>query len=155
MQNGKYKALTVANHIIAFYAKQQCPITNLRLQKLLYFAWVNHFIRQSSFLFDDEICAWQLGPVVPVVYDEFCIFSSNPIYPKNSIEEPLLVGKDKEVLESLLQSGEKYSTSDLVAFTHEHNTPWDITFQNGYGNRSIIPFRIIIKSIQDGVTHAW
>ena len=46
-------------------------MTNLRLQKLLYFAQGWHLARYGKPLFDDDIEAWQYGPVVPSVYNAY------------------------------------------------------------------------------------
>ena len=43
-------------------------MTNLRLQKLLYFAQGWHLARFGRPLFDASIEAWPYGPVVPEVY---------------------------------------------------------------------------------------
>jgi len=47
-------------------------ITNLKLQKLLYFAQ-GHYTQEhnGSFLFEDDFEAWAHGPVVPNVYGNY------------------------------------------------------------------------------------
>ena len=44
-------------------------LTNLKLQKLLYFAQVEYLKEHDEKLFNEEIQAWQYGPVVKEVYD--------------------------------------------------------------------------------------
>ena len=46
-------------------------MTNLRLQKLLYFAQGWYLARYGKPLFSDEIEAWTYGPVVPEVYQTY------------------------------------------------------------------------------------
>lgn len=44
-------------------------LTNLKLQKILYFTQAEYFKKNKKALFNDEIEAWQYGPVVKSVYD--------------------------------------------------------------------------------------
>ena len=46
-------------------------ISNLKLQKLLYYAQGSFLAVTDSPLFDDPIVAWQHGPVVESVYHEY------------------------------------------------------------------------------------
>lgn len=43
-------------------------LTNLKLQKLLYYAQGWHLAHNNRLLFSDEIEAWVHGPVVPTIY---------------------------------------------------------------------------------------
>ena len=62
------KAEDQAAFLIVYSAKQSCPISNLKLQKLLYFAQCYALISENRKLFDEPIEAWAFGPVVPDVY---------------------------------------------------------------------------------------
>lgn len=68
----KYVALAVAKYILSLQ-----PMTNLRLQKTLYFIQVAFLLTRERGIFDDEIEAWQYGPVVPSVYNEYKYSSRN------------------------------------------------------------------------------
>jgi uncharacterized phage-associated protein len=46
-------------------------IPHLKLQKLIYFAQAAHLAINDEELFDEQIEAWPLGPVVRSVYDVF------------------------------------------------------------------------------------
>lgn len=79
--SAKDLAIYIANR---FYNRFHCNISNLKLQKSLYFlfAYWSGFVRQGEGkqteikevlqrdLFDDKIEAWPYGPVVRSVYDE-------------------------------------------------------------------------------------
>lgn len=60
-----YDAAEVAKFIITECFKSNIAISNLKLQKMLYFLWVDFFKKTGRRLFMDDFCAWQLGPVVP------------------------------------------------------------------------------------------
>jgi uncharacterized phage-associated protein len=78
--NEDLKAFASANYILTkLQEKGIVDITNLKLQKLLYFAFGIHLVLYDNNLFDANIQAWRLGPVVPSVYREFKNFGSSPI----------------------------------------------------------------------------
>lgn len=67
-------ALTVAKYIVNRCVKSGTPISNLQLQKILYFVQMAFLKKLDNPCFSDDIEAWQFGPVVPVVYYHFCGF---------------------------------------------------------------------------------
>lgn len=73
-----YRALDLANYIVDKCIKDGTPITNLQLQRILYFVQKD-FLKRGSQAFSDYIEAWWFGPVVPTVYFCFCGFDAMPI----------------------------------------------------------------------------
>ena len=63
-------AQTVANHFVELL-HDQGGISNLKLQKLLYYAQAWHLALYGEPLFRDRIEAWVHGPVVPPVFGAF------------------------------------------------------------------------------------
>jgi uncharacterized phage-associated protein len=55
------------------------PITQLVLQKLLYYAQGFHLALQGEPLFEDAIVAWKHGPVVPGIYQTYRRWRKHPI----------------------------------------------------------------------------
>lgn len=137
-----YSAQDVANYTVSYCTKQNSPISNLKLQKLLYFMWVDYYKKSGQSLFLDDICAWKLGPVVPSVYYEFCSYAGMPISLtlENSID-----GSDILVLNEIIDQYLPKAASTLVDRTHKKGTPWDVIYQDGFGNREVIPFGLIKK----------
>lgn len=133
-------ALEVARYVISRANEQGCPVSNLKLQKILYFLWIEFFSSTETHLYNDDICAWPLGPVIPDVYYEFCSYGGNPItksYPNtlpDAVSEKL-----NGVIDKLLAK----SASSLVNETHQRGSPWDTVFKGGTGNRRPIPFDLI------------
>ncbi|HUZ03805.1 MAG TPA: type II toxin-antitoxin system antitoxin SocA domain-containing protein, partial [Acidobacteriaceae bacterium] len=58
-------ASDIAKYFIASFQKKNKAISNLKLQKLLYYAQAWHLALYGSPLFSDSIEAWVHGPVVP------------------------------------------------------------------------------------------
>lgn len=67
-----YKALTIAKWFIAWAEGiEEAHISNLKLQKLLYYAQGQHLARYGKPLFAEPVEAWSHGPVVAIVYHEY------------------------------------------------------------------------------------
>lgn len=75
-----FNVFACANYILdSLQPRGIDDLTNLKLQRLLYFAYGIHISLYNERLFDEPIQAWRLGPVVPSVYREFKAFGSSPI----------------------------------------------------------------------------
>lgn len=77
-----YSAMTVAKWFIEWAEtepEEEGTISNLKLQKLLYYAQGHYLASGGEPLFDDRIEAWSHGPVVPSVYRRFRDFGAGDI----------------------------------------------------------------------------
>lgn len=137
-------ATDVARFLVQHYIDTKKSITNMKLQKLLYYAWIDYFIEHDGkFLFNDEIYAWKLGPVVPDVYREYRIFAAMPISFTKKPDE-VIDGDLKEFLCKFADRNKDVSAKELVSRSHAPGKPWEKEYKNGCGNTSI-PFNSIIK----------
>ena len=77
------KALTVANYLLAQIPKEDYEngegISNLKLQKLLFYIQKTYYSVHKKPLFEDKIEAWQHGPVINDVYHHFKKYNSSLI----------------------------------------------------------------------------
>jgi uncharacterized phage-associated protein len=98
------------------------PITNLKLQKLLYYAqgWILALADRP--LFDDRIEAWPHGPVVPPVYGEFKKWQWNPIAENPGVPE-LLAPNIIAHLDEIMQVYGVLTAFHLERLTHKEE-PW-------------------------------
>lgn len=137
------RAIDVANYTVTYCNNAGKPISNLKLQKMLYFMWIDYFKESGKELFDDEMCAWQFGPVVPEVYYAFCAFAGLPISinPVYDLDENCVT-----VLDKLINRYIDVPTSNLVNKSHVDGGAWKTVYKNGEGNRSPIPFDLIKKT---------
>ena len=61
----------VANFFISIgMMENEDYMTNLKLQKLVYFAQALSLVKNKKALFEDEFEAWDLGPVIPSLYQK-------------------------------------------------------------------------------------
>jgi uncharacterized phage-associated protein len=74
-----YTALQIANAFLDRAKKDGKPLTNMKLQKLLYFAQGHSYGLRDKRLIEDDCQAWQYGPVYPSVYRAFSCFGAGPI----------------------------------------------------------------------------
>lgn len=73
----------LANHIIAVAHDNELPITNLQLQKILYFTLRNsrRYLDEDTLkeTYNEPFLVWRYGPVVESQYNRFYSYGSSPI----------------------------------------------------------------------------
>jgi len=96
-------------------------MSNLKLQKLLYYVQGFHLTQAGGIAFNDQIKAWSHGPVVPVVYHRFKKFSWHDIF--EIPEAPKLPPKTQAIVDSVLKKYGSFSGVELEDMTHAE-APW-------------------------------
>jgi uncharacterized phage-associated protein len=69
----------LARYIVRFYQEAGDPVTNLKLQKLLYYVQGWHLALKGEPAFPERLEAWIHGPVQPSVYQQYKQYRWNPI----------------------------------------------------------------------------
>ena len=115
--------MTTSAHTIAKFIIQssQTPISNLKLQKLLYYVQGWHLGIYGEPVFAEQIQAWIHGPVVPAVFQSYRHFKWTPI----SIE-PGLVKVDKHTsghVVAILGAFGNLTAAQLEVISHSE-APW-------------------------------
>lgn len=133
-----YSALDVARYVVNYANSHDMMVSNLKLQKILYFIQLNFLGNDPSRpCFSDEIEAWPYGPVIPNVYQEFKRYGSLSIPPVteyydtsngiwNTKKVPYktkMTSADQELVENVVKMCDEYSASDLVSISHRQS-PW-------------------------------
>lgn len=104
-------------------------VSNLKLQKLLYYAQGFHLALFDKPLFTNEIRAWTHGPVVADVYHDYKRYGSGVI-PRTECELEALTTEEKELLDEVYQVYGQYSAWKLRNMTHEE-APWVNAYAQG------------------------
>lgn len=100
-------------------------ISNLKLQKMLYYMQGFHLAFFGTPLFEEEIKAWQYGPVVPSVYEEYKRYESKAIdLPEGPVIE--LTEDEEAVFDNVYDEYNQFSAVALMKMTHEES-PWRST----------------------------
>lgn len=136
-----YAAVDVAKYIVTKCIKDETPITNLQLQKILYYIQRDYLRLEGSRLFPDEFEAWKFGPVIPAVYYAFSRYGSQPISKKYLDIE--LEKADCEMIDPIVEKKRVLNPWNLVEDVHKKGGAWDQTFNNGEGYRRIISLELI------------
>lgn len=137
----RYSALEVSKYILSYCSKSGSPISNLQLQKILYFLQGEYYRRTFEPLFEEDICAWKFGPVVPEVYYEFCVYGGAAIVNQYEYEVDIY-DEDKVIINEIVDERKKVPVWKLVQETHENGTPWHKVFTTR-GDRAMIPKTLI------------
>ena len=128
-----YKALDIANKIISKTDLEHGDtISNLKLQKMMYYQQGFHLAYFGTPLFDEDIVAWQYGPVVPSVYKEYKSFESNSI--STSKEGISLSDDEEELFNNVYEEYNQFSAVALMKMTDEES-PWKTTEINSVISR--------------------
>ena len=136
-----YKAIDIAKYIVNKCTQDLKPISNLQLQKILYYIQKAFLVEFGSPAFNDRIEAWQFGPVVPVVYSRYCGFGAAPIlikYTNVTIER-----NDVQVIDPIIEEKRSKYPWDLVKDTHAPQKAWSLIYKDGLGNHHEIPQDLI------------
>lgn len=118
-------------YVISYFNEKGVSVTNLKLQKLMYFMEGLYMgITDENFLYDDEFYAWTFGPVCKRLYDYYKKFESNEI--SLDEDEKKFVTEIPELnrifIESLFKIFGNWSAYDLVELTHEEGSPWSLVY---------------------------
>ena len=139
-----YKALDVASYVINYCNRQDKMISNLRLQKLLYFIQAYFVIQDgvNSPCFEERIEAWDFGPVVPDVYRYFSVFGSGHIFKIRDFDEDTILSIHQKMIAKVIDSFCDYSDADLLKLTHTQE-PWKNAFEQSKQNE------ITVKALRE------
>lgn len=125
-------ALDISKYIIHQYWKNGTTITNLKLQKILYYVqgYVSKFCNEPAF--PEPIYSWPYGPVVPEVYYKYNENQARAI-PEPEMQEfeqaQDRLNRDKVIqsfINKVIDKTYDYSASNLVGMTH-NEAPWKDT----------------------------
>lgn len=143
-----YTPQDVANFFLDKGDEAGLPISAMKLQKLVYIAYGWYLALTGERLFDEDIEAWQHGPVIPSLYHEFKRFRGNPIegraslydFDSNDLRIPGIDEGDEDTLSILQRVWEIYHPFDgwaLRGKTHQPDTPWSQVYDSASYSKTI------------------
>lgn len=125
----------VANFILDFCESRGREITNLALQKLVYFCHVWSLIELHRPLVKHQFEAWQYGPVLQYLYREFKAFDNKPIQGRATEIDPATGARSivkyafepetDQLLGRIVDFYSRLSAGHLVDLSHAKGSPWD------------------------------
>lgn len=123
-----YPALSVAKYLLSIQDDEDA-LTNLKLQKLLYFAQGWSLVKRGGPLFDESIKAWANGPVVGWVWHEYKSYKKSPIKRPANFDPTGLDDGARAVLNDVYRRWGALEAWTLRELTHAEG-PWQDTPRN-------------------------
>jgi len=117
-----FNAQNIADHFLAVANECGSFISNLKLQKLIYYAQAWHLAIYDHPLFPEKFQAWVHGPVIPELYRTYKVFGSKPIVAENAVR----LNCDQETQDFFDELIDEYFGIDaytLELLTHRED-PW-------------------------------
>ncbi len=116
-------AIEVAHYFLSLTDTDEGELlSNLKLQKLLYYAQGFHLVLFDKPLFPETIEAWAHGPVVGDVYHRYKEYGSNPI-PPEEFDFTVFNEEQRKFLDEIYSTFGQYSAWKLREMTHDE-PPW-------------------------------
>lgn len=135
-----YDPRTIANLILDEADQTGRPVTNLALQKLLYFAHALFLVERKQPLVSGYFEAWQFGPVNPTVYQAFKGAVDQPITFRATAmdvltgnRKPLPSPDDLDVIQHIrrvMTSYGRLTPGRLVDISHAKDAPWHFVVES-------------------------
>ena len=124
----------IANFVLDDADKRGVEVTNMALNKIVYFMHCDFLLERQLPLVGAKIEAWKHGPVFREVYHEFKQWSDQPIRGRANRVDPHsgevvrakldLNPQDSEFLSMLTKRYIIFTASQLRAFSHRDGGPW-------------------------------
>ena len=106
-------------------------LTNLKLQKLLYYEQGFHLAAFDAPLFNEQVEAWMYGPVIPVAYDFYQQFGAASL----PVDDNVIVLEDEEesLFYQVYDAFREFSAIGLMNKTHQER-PWMVVQPKNRGS---------------------
>ncbi len=143
-----YAAMDIARYVINYCIDIDKPISNLKLQKILYYIQAAFLVERGEPCFEEDIVKWRHGPVQREVYNNFKGFIGGNIdeeqreYTEYIFHDDFSVEKivrifnpevisleDQEIIDRVIVGLVDLKAWDLVEKTHQED-PWRNTPDN-------------------------
>lgn len=79
IETTKYSAFDIANYVVQQMLDNQKHISNLKLNKILYFLQASFLVENNQTLFEEQFSKWVFGATIVPLYETFREFGASPI----------------------------------------------------------------------------
>ncbi len=134
-----HSARSIANSILNIAHKAGKQLTNMQLQKLVYFAHGWHLALTGKPLLTDAVKAWNFGPVIPPLYNSLKKYGNGivtePIKRKDQDTDEVLIIQEpesdyvKQLLQRVWEIYGNMTGAQMSYLTHQPDTPWEFTWK--------------------------
>ena len=146
-----YSSVLIAGQFVNLGVKENNPVTQMKLQKMVFFAHGLHLaLNNGDPLIREKFLAWRFGPVVPTIYQLYKKWGNSPIMERTSITvnfQPLanfseLTPSALEAINNTWEITKDVDAITLSNWSHSTNSPWDITYKK-IGENGVIDDNLI------------
>ena len=131
-----FNPVTVSNNVLRRAFDEDENVSPMKLQKLLYFIASDYAKATNHPLLNEPFQAWDYGPVVPSVYDEFRAFGGSPIrkFAKDATGKSKMVNESKDEalrasIDRIWDHAKGESAVRLSRITHREGSAWYNAFK--------------------------
>lgn len=122
-----YNVLDISKFIINYSNRKNYNIQMLKLQKLLYFVQAYFICNTKKKCFKEKIEAWEFGPVIPEVFEEYKQFGNADI-PANSFDEKEISKTHRKMIKDVIKEFKDHSITQVTKIT-QNQTPWQKAYK--------------------------
>jgi uncharacterized phage-associated protein len=158
-----YDVRAIANLLLQYGRDEGLPLSNLSLQKVLYFAHGLFLSRYDRPLVDGYFEAWENGPVHPLIYHAFKHFGSSPIQGfaerldlrtrKRTTVAPPVDERVRHFIRTIARTYGRMPAPQLVGWSHRKDAPWHAVVGSGPDRRGRFGLRIENELIRERFHH--
>lgn len=149
---------SIANFVLDLAERKGVGVSNLSINKIVYFLHANYLAQFGRPLVSAKIEAWEYGPVFRELYREFKVFGDRPIEgrayridPKTGVREQCnyeLSVDDSIFLGRICEDYLAMSLKKLLDMSHVKGGPWDQVWNHSTLARPAM-------EISDDLIRAW
>jgi uncharacterized phage-associated protein len=140
-----YSASLIAYAFVKKGIEEGRPLTQMKLQKMVYFAQGIHLALHKEPLVKDVFQAWKYGPVIPNIYHTYKYYGSSPIMDTDWIllsqfEEKALTTIDEKAKGTIDYTWDLLKDTNAIKlsnWTHEEGSPWQKSYVEGINDVDI------------------
>jgi len=136
-----YQAKDIAFYFVNRGIAEGKPVTQMQLQKMIYFAQGLCLADSRGSLIKEAFEAWKFGPVIPGLYTIYKLYGTDKIRDTFYLLSGIAYGgkpdtvefepKFLEVLDTTWNFLKDINVLNLSSWTHEENSPWDKAYKKG------------------------
>lgn len=132
----------IANEFVQKGIQSGMPVTQMKLQKMVFFAHGLHLALHGTPLIDESFYAWKFGPVIPRIYTLYKSWGSSKIIDTKITAVvdfgPKLSHTERETVEYTWEITKAIDGISLSNWSHAEGSPWAEAYRNGLGENSLI-----------------
>lgn len=140
-----YDYTEIADYVICYSNKNGIYMSNLKLQKIMYFIQ-NKLLNNYSGM-KATFIVWENGPTIKLLYNSFSGFGSSQLFILNAPKHFNILEHDRKIIDAILEKTKNVNPMKLVDISRNVNNSWNKIYRNKLGYGEIIPNEMIKEDV--------